>query len=238
MMSAPSKAWDMIDLEPAYLLHSRPFRESSVLAELLVGGRGRVGVIMRGQRSIRKSAPQLFQPLLVGLAGQGELKSLRHVEPASSLPLLQGPALFSGFYLNELLVRLLPRDQPQPAIFVAYVKALAALVEQPSGGAELETPLRQFERCLLESLGYAVQFDIDSEGNPVQPGWWYAYVPEVGMVRTASGLHGAVLLAAARGDYMEAAVRGTIKQVLRQALAHLLGGRPLKSRELFLRSGE
>lgn len=222
-----------MDFEPAYLLHARPYRESSVLGELLVAERGRVGVVMRGARG-KRSLP-LFQPLLVQLAGQGELKTVKAVETAGSLAELGGPALFSGFYLNELLVRLLQRELPLPSLFLAYAQALAALTET----SDVEPVLRRFEIALLEALGYGVEFALDCEtGELVQAGLDYEYLPEQGFRRAlgqADSYAGSALLALAAGEFEAATVRKVAKQVLRLALARHLGGKPLKSRELFLK---
>lgn len=224
-----------MDFEPAYLLHARPYRESSLLAEMLVAGRGRVGVVMRGARSAKRQAAQLFQPLLVQLAGEGELKTLKGLETAGSLLPLAGHALFSGFYLNELLVRLLQRELPQPELFLAYAQALAELVEQGSS-PDVEPVLRRFESLLLEQLGYAIVFDNEGEtATPVQPDLWYGYHPEQGLYRSARGHPGWVLLQLAAGEFAGVEARLAAKQILRQALARQLGGRPLKSRELFLK---
>jgi DNA repair protein RecO (recombination protein O) len=221
------------DFEPAYLLHTRPYRESSLLAELLVAERGRVGAIMRGARG--KPATQIFQPLLVRLAGQGELKTLKAAEPGGTLLMLAGTALFSGFYLNELLVRLLGRDLPLPALFMAYAQALGELSES----SDVEPVLRRFEKYLLDSLGYGFDFDIDCRsGSPVEAGLFYTYLPEGGLGQSREGRDshaGELLLELAAGHFETPAARQAAKRILRQALARQLGDRPLKSRELFLK---
>lgn len=221
------------ELQPAYLLHTRPYRESSLLAELLVVGQGRVGVVMRGARRGRSSPAQLFQPLLVSLGGLGELKSLKVCEAAGTLLMLAGPSLFSGFYLNELLVRLLPRDLALPEVFAAYALALGELAETQ----DVEPILRRFEKELLDNLGYGFDFDIDADnGEPVQAGVSYSFWPERGLSRcgaSAAGFDGAVLLELASGRYDSPEARRAAKQILRQSLARQLGDKPLKSRELF-----
>jgi len=227
-----------MDFEPAYLLHTRPYRESSLLAELLVAGRGRVGVVMRGARSGKRAAAQLFQPLLVQLAGQGELKTLKALDTAGSLLPLAGHALFSGFYLNELLVRLLQRELPLPAVFLAYAGALGELAGQIEQ-QDVEPVLRRFEKQLLDALGYGFSFSIDGDsGAPIVPGLHYSYLPERGFSQVydaRDSYAGRVLLELDAGHYDTPEQRQVAKQVLRQALARQLGGRPLKSRELFLK---
>lgn len=222
------------DFLHAYLLHTRPYRESSLLAELLVAELGRVGVIMRGARRGRQSNSQLFQPLLVTLAGNGELKTLKAVEPAGSLLMLTGNALFSGFYLNELLVRLSPRDLALPEVFAAYALALGELAETQ----DVEPLLRRFEKTLLDALGYGFAFELDGEsGEPVQVGATYAFYPELGFRRESARagivFSGQVLLELAAGRYDAPEARQAAKRIMRQALARQLGDRPLKSRELF-----
>lgn len=222
----------------AYVLHSRPYRESSLLLDLFVAELGRVGAVQRGARRSRGSTTQLFQPLLVALGGNGELKTLQQAEPAGQLLPLGGMALLSGFYLNELLVRLLPRDMALPELFVAYVRSIGEL----SDGHEVEPVLRHFESALLGALGYGFAYDIDAgSGEPVRPDGQYVFLPEQGFVRAALSSHdavsGAVLLALAQGRLDEPECRRVAKRVLRQALARHLGGKPLKSRELFGRPG-
>ena len=206
---------------------------------LLVAGRGRVGVVMRGARSAKRQAAQLFQPLLVQLGGSGELKTLKALETAGSLLPLAGHALFSGFYLNELLVRLLQRELPMPQVFLAYAQALAALAEQAER-QDVEPILRRFEKQLLDALGYGFAFDVDCEsGEPIHAGLHYSYLPERGFSQVAGARDsyaGGVLLELAAGHFEAVEQRQVAKQVLRQALARQLGGRPLKSRELFLKT--
>ncbi len=217
----------------AYILHSRPYRESSRLIDFWVAEQGRVSAIMRGSRR-QQAATLLFQPLLLVLAGHGELRTVKSLEAAGQLPLLNGPALLSGFYINELLVRLLPRDLALPELFLAYVESMGGLAE----GLALEPLLRCFEQRLLEALGYGFAFDHDAEaGQPVAPGRHYVFLPERGFLPVATprqdSLPGELLLLCAEQHYDLAEVRRASKLILRQALAYRLGPKPLKSRELF-----
>jgi DNA repair protein RecO (recombination protein O) len=232
------------NLQPAYLLHRRPYRESSQLLELLTAQYGRVGAVARGlRRRSRGGSPgallQPFSPLLVGLVGRGELKNLAGVETGGGLAPLQGDALLSGLYVNELLVRLLHRDDPQPGIFASYAAVLAAL----AGGEPIEPALRRFECELLEALGYAFAFDRDARGGrPVEAAGRYVFEPGVGLYAQPPGaggstFAGADLLRVATGDFGDSAGRAA-KGVLRSALGELLGERPLRSRQLFLRRRE
>lgn len=228
-------------LQPAYLLHRRPYRESSQLLELLTVEHGRVGALARGLRRRSRGGAagallQPFAPLLVSLRGRGELKSLSAVETAGGLLPLRGDALLSAFYVNELLMRLLQREEAQPAIFRAYALALGALAD----GDEIEPVLRRFECLLLRELGYGFAFDRDAvSGERVRPEGRYRFEPGLGLrpapLGDASGsVSGEHLLRIAADDFGDGAGR-VAKRLLRRALAELLGGRPLSSRQLFLR---
>jgi DNA repair protein RecO (recombination protein O) len=222
----------------AYFLHTRPYRETSLLVELFSAEQGRLSGVWRGARRSKGSTPQLFQPLLAGVAGAGDLKALQQVEAAGPALMLAGDALFSGFYLNEVLVRLLPRDEPQQALFIAYADVLGRLL----AGTDPAVLLRAFECQLLDALGYGIDFGHDSEsGEPVDPAFGYDFHPERGFVRRRSGtalVDGAVLLQLAAGDFVSPPAAAAAKRVNRLALARLLGHKPLKSRELFLAGRE
>ena len=224
----------MTALLHAYFLHTRPYRETSVLADLFTAEVGRVGGIWRGGRRAKRSAPQLFQPLLVDMQGSGELKTLRQIEPAGPALMLAGNALFSGFYLNELLNRLLPRDEVQSGLFMSYGQVLGELAE----GAMVESRLRYFEQQLLETLGFSIDYTHDAQtGSMVVESLYYDFHPERGFSRVSSGqvgFSGALLLQLAQRDVESPQSLLALKQIHRCALARLLGNKPLKSRELFL----
>lgn len=218
----------------AYFLHVRPYRETSMLVELLTAEQGRVAGVWRGARRSKGGIPQLLQPLLIDLAGTGELKNLRQVEMAGPALQLTGPALFSAFYLNEILVRLLPRYEIQSALFIAYAETLGSLLE----GENTAVLLRRFECQLLDTLGYGIDFSHDSEsGESVSAAFGYDFHPERGFSRSRSAqalVNGEALLQLAAGDFSSPAAAQAAKRINRLALARLLGNRPLKSRELFL----
>lgn len=220
-----------------YFLHARPYRETSLLLELLTAEQGRISGIWRGGRRSKSGVPQLFQPLLVEAAGAGELKTLRQVEMAGPALMLAGPALFSAFYLNEILVRLLPRDEPQPSLFAFYTDTLACLRHDDPAAL-----LRRFEGHLLEALGYGIDFGHDSDsGELVSAAFGYDFHAERGFTRSrsaANAISGATLLMLADGDFSSPAAALAAKKIHRQALSRLLGNRPLKSRELFLAARE
>lgn len=225
-------------LTPAYVLHSRAYRDTSALVDLLTLDHGLQRVVWRGARGQRrKLTPQLFVPMLVGMTGRSELKTLTQAEIAGRFSLLQGDNLFSGLYLNELLVRLLASGDPQPLLFAAYQHAL----EQLAGGAPLEPILRRFEWQLLDLLGYGFSLEQDASGQPLTASQRYSWHATDGLqllidpLQRDAGLPGGALLAMAADDWSAATTLRAAKQLMRQALAAQLGDRPLVSRTLFSR---
>ena len=225
-------------LSPAYVLHSRAYRDTSALVDLLTLDYGLQRVVWRGARGQRrKLSPQLFVPMLVGITGRTDLKTLTQAEVAGPFALLQGETLFSGLYLNELLVRLLVSGDPQPLLFAAYQHAL----EQLASGAALEPLLRRFEWQLLDLLGYGFSLEHEANGQPVvahQRYSWHAtdgLQPLTDPLQAGAGLPGAALLAMAEDDWGAVTTLRAAKQLMRQALGVHLGDRPLVSRTLFRR---
>ena len=228
-----------ISLQSAYVLHTRPYRDTSLLVEIFTHDFGRVGLVARGVRSNKSrnaSLLQPFTPLLISWSGQGELPTLSGVEAAGAAPQLKGDVLLTGFYLNELLMRLLQRGDAHPRLFETYITSLVMLAEQN----EQEPILRQFEYRLLQEIGYGLILDHDvMTGEAIEPEVRYQYLPERGPVAATkeddSGIlvQGRTLLAIAQDDYSQSAIRQEAKQLMRAALAVHLGDRPLKSRELF-----
>lgn len=212
-----------------FVLHSRPYRERSRLVELWTLEHGRISAVMRQQ------VPPLFQPCLVAWRGKHALKTVSQCEMAGQPLVLEGNALFAGFYLNELLVRLLACEENHTELFVLYSETIGKLNHNEG----LEPLLRQFEKCLLTALGYAVNFRQDHHAQAIQPQQYYQYHPEEGFVpcgRAAEGWQGQALLCVAQADFSAAKTRQAAKHILRQALARHLGNKPLKSRELWLGS--
>lgn len=214
----------------AYVLHSRPYREKSRLVELWTLEHGRISGVMRQQ------VPPLFQPCLVAWRGKNPLKTISHCESVGLPLMLVGDATFAGFYLNELLVRLLALEEPQIELFALYSESLAQLNQREL----LEPLLRRFERRLLAALGYAFNFHHDVAGQPILAEQRYAYHPEQGFVlayaQAPECWRGQALLAIAQEDFSQQATRQTAKLILRRALAQQLGSKPLKSRELWQRT--
>lgn len=223
---------------PAFVLHRRAYRESSLLVELLTRDAGRIGVVARGARRRRGSTPlEPFVGLLVQWVGRGELGQLRSVERIEPAPRLAGTALYSGFYLNELLMRLLRRHDPHPEIHAGYAATLTALAT--TSGPRIEALLRLFESRLLEACGYGMELRVEVEnGTPLEPDACYRYDPERGPIPTADGnddlqVHGRALLALASGRLGEPRDLRELKPLMRSVLAPHLGPRPLVSRALF-----
>jgi DNA repair protein RecO (recombination protein O) len=229
-----------VTLQPAYVIHSRPYRDSSALLDVFTAEHGRISLVARGARRQQRRGGsaallQPFTPLLLSFSGHSQLKSLVATESARPMLSLRGDRLFSGLYLNELLVRLLHRNDSHPTLFAAYDRALQAL----ESSAAVDTVLRQFELTLLDELGYGFDPGLDAvSGEAIQAANWYRYEPGIGLVEASEGGRGSAmfsgedLLALASGDFGGPA-RLAAKRLLREALAAHLGGEPLRSRELF-----
>ena len=218
---------------PAFILHSRAYRESSALVDFLTP-QGRIRAVLRGARGKAGTLARPFVPVEVELRGRGELKSAGRLESAGIPHWLYGEALFSGLYLNELLIRLLPAEVPHPQVFEHYAATLAALVE----GRPLEPLLRSFEWRLLDELGYGFALTCDTGDQPVVADGLYRLRADAGLEPVGHwqpGLFlGRELLAMAEADWSAPGALAAAKRLMRQALAPHLGGRPLVSRELFM----
>ncbi|MDU9390083.1 DNA repair protein RecO [Pseudomonas sp. zfem002] len=217
---------------PAYVLHNRAYRETSALVDFLTP-QGRVRAVMRRARGKGGSLARPFVPLEVELRGRGELKNVGRLDSVGVAAWLHGDALFSGLYLNELLIRLLPAEDPHPVLFDHYAATLQAL----AAGRALEPLLRSFEWRLLDELGYAFALDQDINGDALVADGWYRLQVDAGLERVyllQPGLFSGVELAAmANADWDAPGALSAAKRLMRQALAVHLGGRPLVSRELF-----
>jgi DNA repair protein RecO (recombination protein O) len=249
-MSGHSGSWGLMSsahstasLEPAYVLHGRAYRESSLLLEIFSRQHGRVGLVARGARSARsrwRNVLQPFRPLLLGWRMRGELGSLSEAEQVAALPLAAGDAWFCGLYINELLVRALHRGDPHPELFDAYRMLLQQLAEQ----LPPQALLRSFEKQLLESIGFAMSLAHEpASGELVQADGWYHYHPVNGPLREslAAGeqprksqklVSGAALLALDSGQIGEQHLQ-ELKRLMRRVLRYHLGDRPLVSQTLF-----
>ena len=230
-----------VSLQPSYILHRRPYRDTSALLEVFTAEYGRISLVARGTRRPSRGGSgtallQPFSPLLLSFSGRAELKTLTGTEAAGSVLKLRGERLFSGMYVNELLMRLLHRHDAHPQLFAAYSRVLQEL----AGNAALDTLLRHFEFALLGELGYSFNLGVDGYSQePIEEGGWYHYHPDFGLVAREDTADpppqlfaGSDLLAMAAGEF-GGEVRLTAKRLLRQALAVHLGDTPLRSRDLF-----
>jgi DNA repair protein RecO (recombination protein O) len=227
------------DAEPAFVLHSYPFKETSLVIELFTREYGRIAAVARGARRPRSALRGVllaFQPLLVSWSGKGEVQTLMRAEWAGPYHPLAGLSLLCGFDLNELLLKLLPRHDPHERLFESYAATLDAL----HAGADTFATLRSFEQALLRELGYAMTLDRDVEsGLAIAAEQRYTYVVERGPVsgapeREANGVEllGQTLLDMQSGDYSRALTQQQSKALMRVLINHYLGDQVLHTRQL------
>jgi DNA repair protein RecO (recombination protein O) len=219
----------LLDQQPAYVLHARPYRETSLLLECLTRDHGRLGVVARGVRRerarLQRAHLEPFQPLALDLLLRGELATLRGAEPAGAPRRLTGDAGLAGLYLNELVVRLTGRQDPLPDLFEAYARTLPRL----AGSEALAWQLRRFERDLLTAIGYALQLETEADsGEPLAPEDSYRYQVEHGPVACPVGapraIRGADLLALAADQCPDAAGLAALRRLMREVIRFHLGG--------------
>lgn len=266
--------------EPGFLLHTVPWRETSLVAEVLSRHHGRVGLVAKGARRARSELRAVllsFQPLRLAWSGRSELKNLTAAQWVGGFAAPQAEGLLCAFYLNELLMRLLPREDPHPQLYDAYQQALIELGGLYAGGAlsapdlraEREECLRRFEWVFLREIGYAPSLLRDNEGQSVRCDGWYQWIPEGGfqaadagpgaaegapqvaggMLQTANAVSlvagttlqtanvvplvaGTTLQGLANGTLDSDAARLQAKRLTRSILAHYLGGRALRTRQI------
>jgi DNA repair protein RecO (recombination protein O) len=230
-----------VHLQPAYVLHHRPYRDTSRILELFTRDYGRVSVFARGARGARKAGAALasilqpFNRVLVSWSGKGEAGQLTAAEFDGAMSALPPDRLVSGFYLNELLLKLFTRHDSHPDVFVLYDTTLGALKTDADG----VRALRLFEKRLLDALGYGLALERDCDlGRPLDPRYAYRYRIEQGAVRiegVAEGagiFSGSTLLAIAREDFADPAVCAEARALLRAALDRCLEGKELRTREV------
>lgn len=230
-----------VDGQPAFVLHSYPFRETSLIVEVFTRDFGRMALLARGARRPRAAIRGLllaFQPLEIGWAGKGEVLTLMKAEWVGGQPLLAGEALFCGYYLNELLMHLLPREDAHEHLFACYAGMLQRLAAAP-GGKVLEADLRSFEKALLQELGYGLMLAHDSAGRPIDADAFYAYRMEQGPVRLEHDaaapqvVSGRTLLDLEAEDFSDPRSRVEAKALMRTLLAYYLAGQELETRKIF-----
>lgn len=232
-----------ISLQPAFILHHRPYRETSSLLDIFTAEYGRVSLIARGARTSRSRLRPLLQPfipLLLSWQGRSELMTLVSAEANGASLQLRGDCLLSGFYLNELLVKVLQKQDSHPRLYTIYYQTLLELQ-----GAKLQQKtLRLFEKKLLEELGYGLQLQHDFlTGEELLAEEYYQFYPEQGFKRYESflssaqveerGFKGKNLLALAKEQLDNEESLRDAKRLMRLALGSLLSFQPLYSRKLF-----
>ena len=232
------------DAQAAFVLHTYAYRETSLIVEAFTEEYGRVAMVARGAkrpRSETRGLLQAFQPLTLSWAGGGELKTLLKAEWGGGLPLPRGPALLCGFYLNELLLKLLAREDPHAALFRDYHDALAALGDLTTAAAQ-GAVLRRFELRLLAELGYALPLATDADtGAAIDPAARYQYDfgrgPRAAGVAREPGvryprIRGATLLGLAANDFPDPETAAEAKHLMREILDHYLEERRIFSRRV------
>jgi DNA repair protein RecO (recombination protein O) len=232
-----------VEHQPAYVLHLKPYRDTSAIVDLLTPDYGRIAVVVRGVRKNKTSKRQLLNPfhrLLVSFQGEKDIKLLTQFEsePSAGFFTLTGNYLYSGFYLNELLVRLLPEMDAHNDLFSLYEESIRLLHQE----IDIEPVLRNFEFRLLAELGYAIDFFHDAINHQaIRQDAVYTCDLENGFIEIAADastqslvIQGSDLIAMNIADYQQASTRRAAKHLARHLLKPLLGKRPLKSRELFV----
>jgi len=225
-----------VDNEPAYVLHTHPWKETSLIVEAFTEGHGRVALMARGARRAHaalRTRLLAFQPMGLSWSGKGALKTLYGAEWQGGALQLSGRALICGFYVNELILKLLPLEDPHARLYRSYEQALPAL----AAAQDPQPVLRRFELALLTELGYAQTLDRTVEGEAVRAEEHYGYAFGQGVVkdvRTQITCSGKTLLDMAAGDFTDARTLAQSKQLMRALINHYLGDKPLYTRQLLL----
>ena len=228
-----------IELEPAFVLHQRPFRDTSQIIDVFGAAHGKLSVVARGSRSGRsrlKGILRPFQKLRLSWVLRRDLGTLTGAEVAGPPLSLGGDSLLSAYYVNELLLNFLHRHDPQPEIFALYGQTLEGL----AGVANPAWPLREFEIELLKLLGYALDLEYEARtGELLEDSARYEYRIDEGPVRVSTGdprdqYTGAELKSIAGRDFEVDATLSNANRLLRRVIHYHLGGRELKSRRVLI----
>ncbi len=227
-----------VDLQPAFVLHTRPFRDTSLLVDFFTRNHGCIRAVARGVRSSKSKNRGLllpFVPLLVSWSGKTDLMTLGKIEPVGGLYKLTGNKILLGIYANELLTKLLHAHDPHVLVYESYQDLLQSLQTKENP----EIKLRLFEKTLLAEIGYGLQLNKDSIGEPIQPDIEYSYQLESGFIKSQSSqpnlpkFSGNSLLNLAADNLQDPETLKDSKRLMRLVFGHLLQNNPLKSRELF-----
>jgi len=232
-----------VDRQPAFVLHTRPYRETSLIVEAITRDYGRMVLVAKGVRRPRSAMRGVlmgFQPLEITWSGKGEVVTLHNAEWQGGQPLLQGRALLCGYYLNELLINLLPREDAHEQLFVHYSQTLQALSADTSHDAAFfSATLRCFEKQLLGELGYGLMLLHDAAGQPIRQTQRYLYEMESGpraivdSSASAGTISGQTLLDMDAESFGDPVSLAESKQLMRSLMGFYLNGRQLHSRRLF-----
>ncbi|MGI9228454.1 MAG: DNA repair protein RecO [Gammaproteobacteria bacterium] len=227
-----------VELHPCYILHSREYRETSLILEVFSAEHGRLGVVAKGGRKEKNNKRALMQPgreVNMAWVIRGEMGTLTAIESGEGHDLPAGGPLIGVFYMNELLIRLLHQHERHRRLFSAYKQAVRALVADQAE----ESVLRVFEKRLLESLGYGLLLEVDKQGNAIAAEQYYTYGPGIGPLQCPAGedsaerYSGRTLLALAQEVLTEPICLCEAKRLTRRMLAELLGEKTLASRDLY-----
>jgi DNA repair protein RecO (recombination protein O) len=242
-------------MDRGYVLHSYPYRETSLILQVWTEKHGRMGLVAKGARrpkSATRAVLVAFQPLVLDWFGRGELRTLKTAEPAVPAAPLGGHSLLSAFYLNELLLKLTTRDDPHEALFEAYdaaITELRALTRAPAGQPpsrgrqeDVERVLRRFELKLLQELGFALELAREAGTHaPIAAEREYLYVVERGPIPApdeaetppnAVRIRGLTLLDLNRGQLADATTIAQAKSLMRLLINHCLNGQELATRTM------
>jgi DNA repair protein RecO (recombination protein O) len=237
--SRPPEKEGRVSGQPGFVLHSYPYKETSLIVDVFSRDYGRIALVAKGAKrphSKLRGVLQTFQPLSIGWVGKAEVRTLTAAEWIGGLLPLEKSALLSGFYLNELLVKLLARDDPHPALFDHYVSTLNQLAhDEPA-----PIVLRKFERALLKETGVGGDFTVcTGSGEAIAADAVYVVDPERGPrhalpADTAPQVSGKTLLDMEREEYTDVVTQTQSKFLMRYLLAHHLGGTPLNTRQILI----
>ena len=228
-----------VEQESAFILHHRPFRDTSQLLDVLSREHGKLALVARGSRGAKsrlRGVLRPFMPLAMSWVQRSDLGTLTGAELNGAPIRLTGDALLSGYYVNELLLHFLHRHDPQPEIFDTYARTIELL----AATNEVAPCLRNFEIELLRQLGYALNLEHEADSHdPLHADANYEYRYEQGPVRVtktdgALVFSGAVLTAIAEQRFSEADVLRSANRLLREVIAFHLGGKELKSRKVLI----
>ncbi len=230
--------------EPAFILHRYAWKETSLILDVFTRAHGRVAMVAKGAKrpaSVLRSTLVSFCPLAVTYSGKAEVKTLSRADWMGGHAPLTGIALMAGFYCNELLIKLLAREDAHAALFDVYAQTLSALGERSIDGTSVEPLLRSFESALLTEIGLMPPLHIEADsGDAVDRGYSYRVHADGVRLDVSRGDHtqplvkGSHLLAMAKHDYSDATLLAPAKAVMRSLLAYHLGDQALKTRQLLI----